>query len=126
MRRGEGLGLRWADVDLDAGRLRIVQTIVQTRSFVSIGQPKTDRGRRSVALDRATILNVDMTVETRTGKTARGFGSMPLSNVWAFPTRRLTYDQTLNAMKKVAEVAATNQTECASGVEKRAVTSSTA
>jgi integrase len=47
--------LRWADVDLDAGRLRIVQTIVQTRSLVSIGQPKTDRGRRSVALDRATV-----------------------------------------------------------------------
>ena len=55
MRRGEGLGLRWADVDLDAGRLRIVQTIVQTRSLVSVGQPKTDRGRRSVALDQGTV-----------------------------------------------------------------------
>jgi integrase len=55
MRRGEGLGLRWADVDLDSGRLRIVQTIVQTRSLVSVGQPKTDRGRRSVALDQGTV-----------------------------------------------------------------------
>jgi L-alanine-DL-glutamate epimerase-like enolase superfamily enzyme len=56
-----------------------------------------------VALDRVTILNVTCTVETRTGKTARGFGSMPLSNVWAFPSRRLTYDQTLGAMMAVAE-----------------------
>jgi hypothetical protein len=27
---------------------------------------------------------------------------MPLSNVWAFPSRLLTYDQTLNAMKTLA------------------------
>jgi integrase len=55
MRRGEALGLRWADVDLDAGRTRVVQTIVQTRSVVSVGEPKTARGRRSVSLDPATI-----------------------------------------------------------------------
>jgi len=28
MRRGEALGLRWADVDLDAGRAAIRQTLV--------------------------------------------------------------------------------------------------
>jgi L-alanine-DL-glutamate epimerase-like enolase superfamily enzyme len=55
-----------------------------------------------VALDRVTILNVWMTVETRAGKTAEGFGSMPLGNVWAWPTRTLTYDQTLQAMKTAA------------------------
>mgnify|MGYP000250479309 CR=1 FL=1 len=55
MRRGEALGLRWSDVDLDAGRARVVQTILQVRSNVSIGEPKTARGRRPVSLDRATI-----------------------------------------------------------------------
>jgi L-alanine-DL-glutamate epimerase-like enolase superfamily enzyme len=60
-----------------------------------------------VALDRATILNVECMVETRTGKSARGFGSMPLSNVWAFPTREMTYEQTLGAMKTVVERIAT-------------------
>ena len=54
-RRGEALGLRWADLDLDKGRARVVQTIVQTRSVVSIGDPKTAHGRRSIALDRATV-----------------------------------------------------------------------
>ena len=55
LRRGEALGLRWADVDLDAGRLRVVQTVIQTRSTVSIGEPKTDRGRRSMKLDHGTV-----------------------------------------------------------------------
>ena len=55
MRRGEAIGLRWSDVDLDTGRFRIVQTITQTRSMVTVGEPKTARGRRSVALDTATV-----------------------------------------------------------------------
>jgi integrase len=55
MRRGEALGLRWSDVDLDAGRLRVVQTIIQVRSKVTIGEPKTARGRRPVALDAGTV-----------------------------------------------------------------------
>src|SRR5262249_44737722 len=55
-----------------------------------------------VALDRATILNVRCVVETRDNRTANGFGSMPLGNVWAWPTKSLTYDQTLYAMQVIA------------------------
>jgi integrase len=55
MRRGEALGLRWSDVDLDAGRLRVVQTIIQVRSKATIGEPKTARGRRPIALDVGTV-----------------------------------------------------------------------
>lgn len=55
MRRGEALGLRWSDVDLDAGRLRVVQTIIQIRSQVTVGEPKTARGRRPIALDPGTV-----------------------------------------------------------------------
>ena len=55
-----------------------------------------------VALDRATLLNVRVTVETRSGRTAEGFGSMPLACTWAFPTRKHTYDETLAAMKELA------------------------
>jgi len=55
-----------------------------------------------VAVDRATILNVSMVVESCLGKKAKGFGSMPLGNVWAWPTRELTYDQTLAGMKYIA------------------------
>lgn len=52
-----------------------------------------------VALDRVTLLNVEMTVETRAGKVARGFGSMPLGNIWAWPSKELGYDKTLKSMK---------------------------
>src|SRR5262245_59525172 len=56
-----------------------------------------------VPVDRATILNVNVTVRTRDGKTAKGFGSMPLGNVWSFPSREMTYGDTLTAMKSLAE-----------------------
>ena len=56
-----------------------------------------------VALDRVTLLNVYAAVRTEAGQVARGFGSMPLGNVWAFPSRRLSYDDTLAAMKALTE-----------------------
>ena len=54
-------------------------------------------------LDRATLLNVRCVVEGAGGRTASGFGSMPMGNVWAFPTKRMSYDVTLGAMKELAE-----------------------
>jgi L-alanine-DL-glutamate epimerase-like enolase superfamily enzyme len=56
-----------------------------------------------VPVDRATILNVKVVVRKPDGRTARGFGSMPLGNVWSFPSREMSYDTTLNAMKALAE-----------------------
>jgi L-alanine-DL-glutamate epimerase-like enolase superfamily enzyme len=56
-----------------------------------------------VASDRVTIVNVQCQASTRDGKRARGFGSMPLGNVWSFPSKKLGYDQTLAAMKAVIE-----------------------
>lgn len=55
MRRGEVLGLRWRDIDLDAGRLSIQQTIVCIAHELSISRPKTKKGRRSVPLDPGTV-----------------------------------------------------------------------
>src|SRR5262247_266146 len=56
-----------------------------------------------VPVDQATILNVNVTVRTRDGKTAKGFGSMPMGNVWSFPSREMAYYRTLVAMKELAE-----------------------
>lgn len=55
-----------------------------------------------VALDRVTILDVQCVVETRSGKSVSGYGSMPLGNVWSFPSRKLGYDDTLRAMIELA------------------------
>src|SRR5437016_1647767 len=54
-------------------------------------------------LDRATIINVTSTVRTPDGKVTKGFGSMPMGNVWAFPSHTMNYDQTLGLMKKLAD-----------------------
>ncbi len=54
-------------------------------------------------LDRATLINVNCTVRTSGGKVSKGFGSMPMGNVWSFPSHTLSYDTTLGAMKNLAE-----------------------
>jgi L-alanine-DL-glutamate epimerase-like enolase superfamily enzyme len=53
-------------------------------------------------LDRATIVNVNCTVRTVGGKVSKGFGSMPMGNVWSFPSHTMSYDTTLGAMKALA------------------------
>src|SRR5262249_7351022 len=51
MRRNEMLGLRWQDVDLDAGRLTIEQALEETRARgIRVKGPKTKHGRRTISL----------------------------------------------------------------------------
>jgi integrase len=54
MRRGEVLGLRWNDVNLDVARVSVVRTLTVVGHDVLVSEPKTAKGRRSVALDPAT------------------------------------------------------------------------
>lgn len=56
MRRGELLGLRWPDVDLDASRLSVQQQLVRADDQVVFGPPKTKAGRRSISLDSGTVI----------------------------------------------------------------------
>ena len=58
-------------------------------------------GGRSV--DQVTLLNVNCTVETVAGHVAHGFGSMTMGNEWSFPSKTLSYNTTLQAMKQLAE-----------------------
>jgi L-alanine-DL-glutamate epimerase-like enolase superfamily enzyme len=50
-------------------------------------------------VDRVTLLNVSITVRSRSGRSARGVGSMTMGNVWSFPSKTMSYDTTLGAMK---------------------------
>ncbi len=51
LRRGELLGLRWGDVDLEKSTLSVVQTLQQLRNGEYIfREPKSKRGRRQIAL----------------------------------------------------------------------------
>jgi len=55
MRRGEVAGLRWSDVDLEAGRVSPRRPRVVVNYEVVVSEPKTAKGRRSLALDPATV-----------------------------------------------------------------------
>ncbi|MDX9754514.1 MAG: enolase C-terminal domain-like protein [bacterium] len=55
-----------------------------------------------VITDQVTLLNVWVRVKDTAGKEAEGFGSMPLGNVWSFPSKKHTYHETLEAMKRLA------------------------
>ncbi len=51
-----------------------------------------------------TLLDVRIVIETRDGRRGVGFGSMPLGNVWAWPSQELSNDQTLRAMQMLGEL----------------------
>ena len=55
MRRGEVLGLRWIDVDLDGARISVRQTLVMVDGEARYSQPKTKRSRRTIDLDEQTV-----------------------------------------------------------------------
>ena len=54
LRQGEALGLRWQDVDLALGYLRVAKQLQRVDGRLQLVEPKTARSRRSLALP-ATI-----------------------------------------------------------------------
>ena len=55
MRRGEVLGLRWTDVDLEARTVRVQSTRIRYRSTIATSTPKTARGNRTIAVGPAIV-----------------------------------------------------------------------
>jgi integrase len=55
MRRGEALGLGWRDIDFAAGNVAVRRQLVEINYELRYSEPKTARGRRSVALDPYTV-----------------------------------------------------------------------
>jgi integrase len=55
LRRGELLALRWPEVDLDAGSLRVTASLQRSGADLAFLAPKTDRGRRTVGIPPATV-----------------------------------------------------------------------
>lgn len=56
LRRGEATGLRWRQVHLDRAELVVDTQRVSDGYAVREDEPKTGRGRRRIALDRATVV----------------------------------------------------------------------
>ena len=56
LRQGEALGLRWQDVDLDLGYVRVSKQLQRIDGRLQLVEPKTARSRRVIAMP-ATIVN---------------------------------------------------------------------
>ncbi len=50
LRMGEALGLRWADVDLDTGTLRVAQSLQRIKGGVVFTEPKSAKSKRTIPL----------------------------------------------------------------------------
>lgn len=55
LRQGELLALRWEDLDLEAGALRVRRTLTRTKGTYSTGEPKTKKSRRTVRLTTGAV-----------------------------------------------------------------------
>ena len=55
MRRGEVLGLRWSDVDLDGAVLTVAQALEQTKAGIGFKGPKTESSERTITLPAVTV-----------------------------------------------------------------------
>ena len=54
-------------------------------------------------VDKEEHINVEVVVENRNGDHATGFGSMPVGNIWAWPSSVVDADDARRVMKKFAE-----------------------
>lgn len=53
-------------------------------------------------MNSADIVNVEARVRTNAGKEALGLGSMPLGNIWAWPSAKVDAGQSAEAMRRLA------------------------
>ena len=64
-------------------------------------------------MDKAFIVNVDVEVESRDGKRhASGFGSMPLGNIWAWPSEKVSPEQAEATMQRFVDEVIDLANEC--------------
>ena len=85
LRRGEGLGLLWQDVDLEKGRLSVRRSVTETAGVVRIEATKTDRSR-VVDLDDFTVSVL------RAHKVAQAAQRLRLGDLWQDEGRVFAHD----------------------------------
>ena len=101
LRRGELLGLRWDDIDRNTNQITIRQTRVMANGRATESIPKTDRGRRTITLDPATMAMLDA-IRTRQEATQRALGAKGAGYVFTEPDGTPIHPQVLTRRYKAA------------------------
>jgi integrase len=79
LRQGELLGLKWDDVDLEAGTLQVRRTLTTTKGGLVLSAPKTKGSRRAVKLSQTAVSALRGHLERQLGEIDRA-GSSWLKN----------------------------------------------
>src|SRR5260370_9056484 len=61
LRQGEALGLRWQDVDLELGYLRVSKQLQRIDGRLQLVEPKTSRSKRSLAMPGSIVAGLPVT-----------------------------------------------------------------
>jgi integrase len=54
-RRGELVALRWSDIDLKGGKIRVERSLEQTNAGLAFKAPKTKAGRRTISIPQSVV-----------------------------------------------------------------------
>ena len=68
LRQGELLALKWDDLDLEAGTLRVRRTLTQAGGKHSLSEPKTKKSRRTVRLTSGAVAALRGHLERQMGE----------------------------------------------------------
>jgi integrase len=68
LRQGELLGLKWGDVDLEAGTLQVRRTLTTAKGGPMLSSPKTKGSRRTVKLSQSALGTLRGHLERQLGK----------------------------------------------------------
>lgn len=101
IRRGEMAGLRWADLDLDAGTVKITRAVIQVHRTMSIKDPKTERARRGIALPGFVVARL----RARRERVAETFAALEL----AFDESAYVFSETYDGATPLAPDTATQR-----------------
>jgi integrase len=90
MRRGELLALRWIDVDLDAGAIRVERSLEQTRAGLRFKSPKTKHGRRSITLPPSAVTELRALRKAQQEQRLALGSARPPTRRWYSPQRMVS------------------------------------
>jgi integrase len=77
LRKGEALALRWSDIDLDKGTLRIAGTLARLNGQLVVSEPKTQKSRRTLPLTPPVIALL------KAQHTAQAADKLKAGSLWA-------------------------------------------
>lgn len=98
LRRGEGIGLRWSDIDFEQSTLRVCRTVSRHDGKLFVKAPKTVKSRRTVPLTPAAV-RVLKEVRARKREERLAAGSLWQQNDYVFTSEIGTLCEPRNALR---------------------------